>query len=211
MRGFARHKTTWLFLVLMAVVAVPAHAASFEVTPFAGARFGGDFDDFDTPLINEIEIDDGASFGLVFDVGFSENWQLEFIASRQSTELLADAALPGDLKLDIDVDHYHIGGAYQFREMEALRPFVALSLGTTQFSPDGDLGSENKFSFSLGGGVKYYFNDRLGVRLQGRFTSTEINSDDEVWCDPFSCYVVEDSNYLNQTEISAGLILRFGD
>ena len=41
--------------------------------------------------------------------------------------------------------------------------------------------------------------------------STEINDDHEVWCDPFICYEVEDNNYVNQFEVSAGLVIRFGN
>ena len=201
---------SWLPLVVLLLAAIPAQARQLELTPFVGTRVGGDFDDIQTPLINDVEIDDGASFGLVFDVGFGENWQLEFLGSSQATELIAEGTISG--KVDIDVNHYHVGGAYQFRDsLEPLRPFVAFSLGATQFDPDGALDSESKFSFSLGGGVKYHFNDRLGVRVQGRFTSTEINDDDEVFCDPFVCYVVEDTNFLNQTELSAGLVIRFGN
>jgi opacity protein-like surface antigen len=204
-----RYKATLLFWGLLAIAALPVQAASFEITPFVGTRVGGDFDDFETPLISEIEIDDGASAGFVFGVGFGEHWQVEFLGSRQSTDLIAKGMISG--KVGIDVDNYHVGGAYQFRDsLEALRPFVALSLGSTNFEPDGDLDGEDKFSFSFGGGVKYHFNDHLGVRLQGRFTATEINDSDEVWCDPFFCYVVEDTNFLNQTELSAGLIIRIG-
>jgi opacity protein-like surface antigen len=196
-------------LLLLLLAAIPAQAGRFELTPFVGTRVGGDFDDIETPLISEVEIDDGSSFGVVFDVSFGESWQLEILASSQPTELMAEGTISG--QVDIDVNHFHVGGAYQFRDsLDSVRPFVAASLGSTQFDPDGALDSESKFSLSLGGGVKYHFNDRLGVRVQGRFTTTEINDDDEVYCDPFVCYVVEDSNFLNQTELSAGLIVRFG-
>lgn len=200
---------SWALLVLLLLAALPAQAREFELTPFVGTRVGGDFDDIETGLIDDVEIDDGASFGLVFDVNFGDNWQLEFLGSMQATELIAEGTVSG--KGDIDVNHFHVGGAYQFRDsLENVRPFVAFSVGATQFDPDGALDSESKFSLSLGGGIKYHFNDRLGVRVQGRFTATEINDDDEVYCDPIGCWVVEDTNFLNQTELSAGLIIRFG-
>jgi opacity protein-like surface antigen len=194
----------------LALAAVPAQAVTFEVTPFVGTRVGGEFDDVQTPLISEVEIDDGASAGLIFNVNFGDNWQLEVSGSRQSTELIVKGSLEGSI--DADVDYYHIGGGYQFFDSSSdWRPFVTVSLGSTNFDPDGDIDSESKFSFGLGGGVKYHFNDRLGVRFQGRWVSTEVNEDDEVWCDPFFCYQVEDTNFVNQFEVGVGLVIRFGN
>ena len=86
-RKFVGHGTRWLLFCLLLLAAIPAQAGRFELTPFVGTRVGGDFDDIETPLISEVEIDDGSSFGVVFDVSFGESWQLEILASSQPTEL----------------------------------------------------------------------------------------------------------------------------
>lgn len=201
-----------LFALALILVVLPAHAVSFEITPFAGVRLGGDFDDFESPLIKDIEIENGASFGANLAVGIGENWQIEFIYSRQSTDLVARGTLPGKREIGIDVDYIHLGGLYQFRDsLDTIRPFFSFSLGSTQFDPEGNFGSENKFSFALGGGMKYAFNDRFGLRLQGRWVATEINDSDQVYCNVFNCFIVEETNFLNQIEFSVGLGIRFGN
>ena len=53
--------------------------------------------------------------------------------------------------------------------MDNIRPFGAFTLGTTYFTPqEGGYQDEWKFSMTLGGGVKIWFSDRVGIRLQGR-------------------------------------------
>jgi hypothetical protein len=51
----------------------------------------------------------------------------------------------------------------------------------------------------------------FGIRLEARWTPTYIKSDAAGWwCDPYwGCYVVGDSQYSNQFEVSGGVILRF--
>jgi len=186
--------------------------AKFEFAPFVGYRSGDKIDDLNRPLVKELETDDGYSWGVLFDVNFGENVQLEFLFSRQETDLEEKFVAGGGSRLtDIDIDNYHVGGVYRFGdELDDVRPFVSFYLGATNFRPAG-LSSENKFSFSFGGGVKFYFAERLGLMLMGRWTPTYINSSaGGYFCDPFGCWVVTDSQYFDQFEATVGVIIRFG-
>ena len=208
-------QTTWKrclslgILLLLGSVGM-ATAAEIELTPFWGYRVGGDFNDL--AVIDEIEIRDGDGYGAVLGFTTSETTQIELLWSRQETDL--QVQLPGGLDgpmFGLTVDQYHIGGLYLPETgNDSFRPFVSFSLGVTVFDPSG-LDSEDQFSFSLGGGVKYYFGDRLGLRLQIRWTPTYINSTSEgLFCDPAGfCWEVVDNHYLYQTEGSAGLIIKF--
>jgi len=69
---------------------------------------------------------------------------------------------------------YHFGN----RETK-LRPFVFGGMGATFFSAD-DLESETKFSFGLGGGVKYFPWKSIGVRASFRYAPTTLNDDETV-------------------------------
>ena len=86
-----------------------------------------------------------------------------------------------------------------------LRPFVFGGLGATFFSAD-DLEPETKFSFGLGGGVKYFRWDSIGVRAHFRYKPTMLNDDDAAdFCDPFGfCQGV-----LSQLERAGGVTVRF--
>ncbi|HEU5180643.1 MAG TPA: hypothetical protein VFW45_07610, partial [Candidatus Polarisedimenticolia bacterium] len=61
-----RHSSTkWLVIAGAAAILgiLPLHAGSFEVTPYYGYRLGGEFNDFDTSGVDNLEIDDGDSWG----------------------------------------------------------------------------------------------------------------------------------------------------
>jgi len=199
---------------LLLLCSTVALAAEIELTPFYGYTFGGQFDDL--PGIEDFEIRDGDSYGATFGFMTSAETQVEVLWSHQDTDLRVNPFGPfrGSIlgsTLGMTVDQYHIGGLYlPYTGDHALRPFVSASVGVTVFNPDG-LNSEGKFSFSLGGGLKYYVGERLGFRLQARWTPTYVNSTDVgVFCDPFGfCYVLEDSNFVNQVEASAGVIIKF--
>ena len=95
---------------------------------------------------------------------------------------------------------YHFGN----RETK-LRPFVFGGMGTTFFSAD-DLESETKFSFGLGGGVKYFPWKSIGARASFRYTPTMLNDDETVaFCDPFGFC----QGSLQQIDIAAGAVVRF--
>ena len=71
-------------------------------------------------------------------------------------------------------------------------------------------GAENKFSGSIGGGVKIFFTDNIGLRLEGRgfWTLLDGNNDDYHYDDCWDCsYDYGYSNTFDQGQASAGLII----
>lgn len=183
----------------------------FEVTPFIGYRFGGDFDDIYDPTLTyrAVDISESEAYGLIFDINMGENAQIELSWSRQDTSLTGKQYNGPDVDLtDTTVDYWHIGGNLLFGDsLDDARGFLAFSLGGTHFSPDNFSG-ETQFSFGFGGGVKFYFSDLFGVRLQGKLLSTYVNSSTDWWCS-YNCWTVSTGNYVLQAEIDAGLIFRF--
>jgi opacity protein-like surface antigen len=86
-----------------------------------------------------------------------------------------------------------------------LRPFVFAGLGATFFSAD-DLESETKFSFGLGGGIKYFPWKAIGVRGHFRYKPTTLNDEDAAdFCDPFGFC----QGSLQQIEFAGGAVIRF--
>ncbi len=195
---------------LLVLAATAASAAEIEVTPFIGARFGGEFEEFQTGPFERLELEDGSSFGLTLGLKVGPHADIEVLYSRQSTRLRSGQFLGPSVDLtDINVDQFHLGGLYVFREQSSeLRPFVSFSAGGTRFSPEDDLASETKLSLALGGGIKFALSRHLGVRLQVRVVPTLIEAEDEVYC-WYGCDSVTDSNWVTQAELSAGLVLKF--
>lgn len=205
------HKT--LVPVLLALLAAsPAAAQKFEITPFYGYQFGGDFEDrFDSDDFGDVDVDEGETYGLFLNFalanfGAGEGGQIELMYNRQDTELQA-GRLFGPRLLDLELEYWHLGFLYQWAPGQ-VRPYLVVSLGATSLDPGG-APSETRFSWSLGGGLKLMFNDHLGLRFDGRFYSTVVDEDDAVFCDPFGCFSHDNSTFLTQFDVKGGIIFAF--
>ncbi len=205
-------------LIGLATFLAPAavQAQRVEITPFAGYRSGGDFQvrGFDDlgPFVEDLDLDDAASWGLLLDLGVSRNLQLELAFSRQETDLGLDLGFLGPVESlgDVDVDVLHLGLLYQWGRGQ-LRPFLVGSVGATELDPvDAGFDSETRLSWGFGGGLKVMFDRHLGVRLEGRWLSTLIDENEELFCDRFgSCYSYDSAETLDQFEVRGGLVIGF--
>ena len=204
-----------IILVLMAAVALaaPAAAAGLEVTPFAGYTGGGDFTNTATGKI--ISFSDTSSYGIMLDFKQAVDQQggspwIEVYVSRQQTKLRTDQTLfSGGPSLDIDVEYYHIGGTYGQAEGK-IQPFAVGTFGATHFVPQqSGYESDTKLSLSLGGGVKMYLTERVGIRLDARWFGTLFNGSGGIYCSNGACLVTVQGDVLSQFTVNAGVILAF--
>jgi hypothetical protein len=206
-------KASCVCMALLAMSAAHAQAETFgfELTPFGGYTFGGDFDDMATSA--SLALEDRANFGLILNIRESPNTQWEILYSRQATE--ADTAgLPvSGPPLDLDVHYIHGGGTYLFDGSHA-HPFLAATIGASHFVPGPDtVGSETFFSFSLGVGLQIRPNDRFGVRLEARGFGSLMNSDTDLFCQSGPagglCAIHVEGTMFWQFQTTAGFVFRF--
>ncbi len=187
-----------------------------RVHPFASFGFEGNFDngfDDDDVFDDDLEVDDANGYGLIVGFPMSRHFTIELSYNRQETELFFDDEIFGlpDVLLDLDIEYLHAGATFNFGAGH-VQPFVSLSGGLTRFSPStsfDEYDSETRFSAAFGGGLKIYFTDNFGLRLQGRVLSTLVDSDEEAFCGRRECYYYDEDTYLYQAEVAAGLILAF--
>jgi hypothetical protein len=168
-------------LALLLLFPTPSRADwSAEITPFAGFRFGGSFEDNTTGL--DLEVDEGESFGIILDVRATHETEYELFYSVQKTELQGEGLFAGTPLFDLDIHYLHIGGTYLFPG-ERVNPFISGGLGLTYFSPDGPgLDSEIYFSLSLGGGTKIPISKRVGLRFEARGFLTILPDNTDIFC-----------------------------
>lgn len=202
----------------------------FEVTPFIGYETSGSYpldvlSNTGGPLalVDNLRVNDALSYGSFLDYNLSENFQLEFMWDRNNTSYSAhDITTQAYYKAyDSDIDQFQFGGLYMFRGSEhRLRPYVAASLGFTHDSngnlttsgsaPAGTTPNRTAFSYSVGGGVKYYLNRHVGLRGDIRFLPTYGSSSYGEYCDPFfGCYNAKVHNFLDRGNFVGGVIFRF--
>ncbi|MDJ0928039.1 MAG: hypothetical protein QNJ73_10365 [Gammaproteobacteria bacterium] len=209
--------TSRMLVVVLTSIAATAHAAEpphrFELTPFIGYRVGGSFEDDETG--ESFDLDDDSSFGLVLNIRDKSFTQWEFGWSHQETAVDVGTVGGVPAKLDLDIDYFQAGGTYLW-DGELARPFLVATLGAAHLSPGkGGGSSETYFAFSIGGGWKLWPTKRFGLRLEGRFFGTVIDSDSKIFCvsDPgggqAGCLFRSSADILWQFELMAGGVVRF--
>jgi hypothetical protein len=206
-------QTVLIAIAVLLFITLPVSAQPvIEITPFFGYTLGGSFDELGVPnsVAGSVSVEDNTSYGLIFDIG-NENGAFEVTWSKFDSDMNGHGGSAEGVKLDYSSNNYQFGYVGYFGgDGPETKAFWNVGLGFTDISVGGKSG-DSRFSGALGLGLKHQFNDRIGVRLQARWIPTYVNSDDAyVVCDPFYCYTVADDNYINQTEISAGLVFRLG-
>jgi len=199
----------WLVLILVLTGASGALAQKVELSPFATLPFGGKFETDARGDFPNLDVDDGSGYGLGLGFSLSRSFQLEVFWSHQRSDLVADGGFfGGGFPLsELDIDYYHAGILYQWGGGQ-FRPFIAGSLGVTEFGPaDPFLDTETRFSVGVGAGAKIFFNQNLGLRFEGRAFSTVIDAGNDS-CRRGSCFY-DDGTYFFQAELRGGLIFAF--
>ncbi len=206
---------TFMIVVMSIAHSSPAAAQDgsfrFELTPFVGYRLGGSFDEKDGD--GRVELNDSNAMGFAFNVRANPNGQYELLYAKQSTDAGTQGFFVNNPTIDMDVEYFQFGGAYLF-DGDSVRPFVALTMGVTEFDPElTGTGSERFFSASLGGGVQINARKRLGVRLEARVFTTLVEDESDIFCSSIdgsgACLIQVDGRTLSQWEARAGLVLRF--
>jgi len=134
-----------------------AQTQQFAITPFYGFRFGGEVEDLNTRT--SYSFDDGPAYGLCMSYAPPDYLgRFELLWSHQDSgiDFKGNNGL-GEVDLTIDV--IQIGGVSEFGT-ERFRPYVSGHIGATHYSADG-FGTDTRFSFGLGAGVKAFITKNL--------------------------------------------------
>ena len=207
------------------LLSTPAYAQRFDVS------FSGGYTTSEGVNVNEatfagavfesVEVKSGGSFNLTFGVYATPNVLIEFLYGRQSSKLQAKPEVGASEDIsELNVDNYHVNFVYHWGASDArIRPFALGGLGATYYAFGNTLvpgvvekiDGNTQFSWTFGAGVKAYATPNLGFKGMVRWTPTYIKSDPAgYWCDPFyGCWVLGDSDYSQQFEMSGGVTFRF--
>lgn len=187
-----------------------------EITGFYGGRFFGKIDlPNTTGPYDYLKIDNNYDYGLMGDVDLFGPLQAEFMWSRQPTSLEGHDYLNGVLSPagSVTLDNYQWSLIYQLGDSSAkFRPYFGGGVGFTHWGtgPNVQLPFSNTVGFNLGGGVKYFFAQHIGARIDFRWLPTRTTSQVGTFYDPFyGYYQANVNNYAQQIQLNAGLIFRF--
>jgi len=182
----------------------------FALTPYGGYRFGGEFRQIDTDAV--AELDESASFGLIFSGRESSNTNWEVMYTNQSTSV-DTTEVPGvGPSTDLDIRFLQLGGTYEF-DGNVARPYVAATFGGARFEPDG-LDDDTFWAFTFGTGLHFRPTERIGIRLEARAWATVLDSDSKLLCVSAppagaGCGFSIEGDVMWQIETFAGVTFRF--
>ncbi len=220
MTTYQTHSLRTIVMATAVVVALAVASAAFgqqghvELTPTFGWRWGGEISKEDNPTLGyDAELEDASSYGIVLDLPVSQHVQIELSADHQSTGLQKDELFaPPDHDFDLDVNYYHIGVLGQWPAGHVI-PFVSGGLGIADLRPDSPgLSNSQRFSATLGGGIKVPVNDHLAFRLEARSYWSDTSESDWEWDDDYDCHHDDCHGYnedLVQAQIRVGIVIRF--
>lgn len=194
-----------LAIISLSITGFPVAAA--EITPFAGYRLGGSFTDSDND--STVKIEDSGNWGVIIGLDEDATTQYEFLFSHQSSRLNGNADPVNPRNFYLDTNYFHVGGT-RFWKKENLTPFISGGLGLTYMSPGlSGLDSETRLSMSLGGGVKWFPADQLGLRFEVRGYGTLADGGGSLFCGDGQCVLSISGDLLVQYEANLGVIVKF--
>jgi len=204
-RYFARLSTALLCFLSLQSIAADGEPR-VELTPVIGYVAGGTFEDELTD--QEIKLDDSAAVGFQVNIraDSQSTWEIHYVNQDTST------STPTIPSLDVTIRKLEVGGTYE-TSAEATRPYAAATVGFSQFEPgDSTFEDDTYFSFSLGGGVKFFTDRQFGLTLDARWVAAVIDDDTDVFCvssGGLTCLVQADAGLASQFRIFVGLNARF--
>jgi Outer membrane protein beta-barrel domain len=213
-------RTMWFAVAAVLLLAADSARAQerFEVTPFVGYETSASYPIFvmtgpvGTDPVDRLRVNGSTAFGGFFDYSLTENFQPEFMWNRNNTsygahDIVTDSYVSAYHSI---IDQYQFGGLFMFRSSEEkIRPYVAMSVGFTHEFNGNNAPNRTEFSYSLGGGVKYYLSRHVGLRGDLRYLPTYGSSSNELYCGPFGCYYGNVSHYLNRGSFTGGIVFKF--
>jgi hypothetical protein len=199
------------------VIVLPgaARAQRYELTPYVGYRWGGEFRGGNyvvggATTVSDLKINDNPGYGLYFSYEAVPAVHLELGVEAQPTSLerRGHAERPDSALFDLSLYYIHGGMLYELvqGQQSRIRPYFGFTLGVTHLAPEGSRSGETQFSGGFSLGAKTYVTRSVAVRIQGRFTSTYIGDGEKFFCDENdNCQSYNATTYLTQWDVSLGL------
>ncbi len=202
-------------LILMLSLLSNSVFAQLSITPYSGYTFADK-----TPISGgNARIGDGHTYGIYLSYGLSENYEIEMQYSRQDNKVSANyryTNILGGISYEnisepASVNYIMIGTNKLIPANEKVTLFTGIKLGVSIISSKNDyFDSITKFAANINGGMKYFFNDKIGLRLQADLGMPMVNLGGSFWWSPKSGVDVGVSGYspFLQFGFKGGLIFR---
>ena len=117
---------------------------------------------------SSIKVDDKGNYGLRAGVSPNTGMVIEFEWNHSDTKMSWNNVIGViDDSEEIAMNYYLLGFNMEKSEGPAI-PYGLFNIGVLNVKGQETNFSENWFTVGLGGGLKYYLSDKIGIRLQAR-------------------------------------------
>ena len=157
--------TTKLFLIaFMSIISLPIIAQpAITLEAFGGWLWTGS-----AGYNGSIKVDDKGNYGLRAGVSPNTGMVIEFEWNHSDTKMSWNNVIGViDDSEEIAMNYYLLGFNMEKSEGPAI-PYGLFNIGVLNVKGQETNFSENWFTVGLGGGLKYYLSDKIGIRLQAR-------------------------------------------
>jgi hypothetical protein len=228
MKGYIM-KNLWLLsplLILMnSSVVLSQDFKRFELHVSGGLIVSGGIplDTAEDIHYESIKVSNSHAVGAAFAININRldavelSWQRQFTEGRLPAEFALPSSSGNPAVFNLNIDQYHMNFIHHYElSVPRTMPYVMAGLGATTYYANGNGISDatSYFSFSLGGGIKYYLNNHFGLLGEARWSPTVVSaSDSSFWCQfggsGADCLVNLRISLQNQMDLTGGLIFRF--
>lgn len=132
------------------------------------------------------------------------NLYYEFLYSQNTLE----ASDSTNEKADIDSQHLHIGGTYEWASSRWVRPYFSLGIGASHYEPD-ITDNDTYFSTSAALGSRVWINSSIAITLEARAIGTALSNDTGIFCPDEECTAGIDASLWWQRHYTAGVTWAF--
>lgn len=191
----------------------PEPPLRFDITPFFGYRTSMSFpvEPHVTGTNPRFVVDPSPSYGVGFGVRLkSEDDLVEVRWARQDSYVHSEDVIPLPSRQRVTIDQFHGDFSHEGLVDEWAswaKPFALASIGVTHVSNSTRF-SFTRFSFGIGGGVRFYASRHLGFKIQAEWLPVLVNPYGAFICGA-GCIVHVGGSLSSQAEVFAGPIMRF--
>jgi hypothetical protein len=179
-----------------------------EIAGFGGYQFWGGLDVYE----GELCITESANWGTSIGYHVQPEVRFEIMYINQPTELTITRHFSGtnDKLFDMTVHYIMVGAMYEVPTDGKVVPYGGVMLGATGFVPEGNVGDEWLFAFSLNGGAKVYLSDRVGFRGQLHLLMPIQWAGGSIFCGSGGCSAgVTGGTAIVQGAVTGGVFVEF--
>jgi opacity protein-like surface antigen len=183
----------------------------FEASILAGYRLEGSITSKSeqTPAVS---LANAATYGLALDWRLNPYGDAELQYSYTSSPAATTNPSNGQVTRGYDMGIHDVILAVVANTApigKPIRPYISIGVGFTVLVPSNEFAAKTKFTVAFAAGVRAYFSEHYGVRLEARYTPVYLFSTGPCAWEWFLCTGGGTGHVIQQSDFRLGVIFRF--